>query len=140
GQALAILALGALSFGLIRLGDTGFGDTVTMAGLAVAVVAFAGFIVAELRQSRPMLPVRLFADPRFAVMNLASAALGFGPYTMYAFLSLFMQQVQDLSATNTGLAFVPMSVATAVIAPVAGRWMGRSGPRPPMLAGYGASA
>ncbi|MGH8882916.1 MAG: MFS transporter, partial [Stackebrandtia sp.] len=140
GQVLAIVALAALSYGLIRLGDTGIDDPLTAAGLLTAVVLFAVFIVVELRHSRPMLPVRLFADRHFTTMNVASAALGFGPYTIYAFLSLFMQQVQDLSAMRTGLAFLPMSIATALVAPVAGRWMGRHGPRAPMLTGYAASA
>lgn len=140
GQVLAVVALAGLSYGLIRLGGTGWSDPLTVAALAVGAAVMTAFVLVELRQSRPMLPVRMFADRNFATMNLASAALGFGPYAIYAFLSLFMQQVQGLSATQTGLAFVPMSVTTAVVAPIAGRWMGRGGPRAPMIVGYGASA
>lgn len=140
GQMLAVAALGIFSYGLIAAGDAGWGAPVTLTTLVVGAGLFAVFILVELRHHRPMLPVRLFADRDFATMNLASAALGFGPYAMYAFLSLFMQQVQHWSALQTGMAFVPMSLATAVVAPVAGRWMGRGGPRGPMLAGYGSAA
>ncbi|MGH8877744.1 MAG: MFS transporter [Stackebrandtia sp.] len=140
GQVLAVAALGALSFGLIRFGDHGWGDPVALATVGAAVVAFAVFVRVELRSSAPMLPVRLFADRGFAAMNFASASLGFGPYTMYAFLALYLQQVRDFSALTAGLAFVPMSVATAIVAPLAGRWAGSAGPVPAMLAGYGSSA
>ena len=140
GQSLAVGALGLLTYGLIRSGDTGWGDAVTLVGVGVGIALFAAFVAVELRQSRPMLPVRLFADRNFATMNLASAALGFGPYAIYTFLSLFMQQAQNMTAIETGLAFVPMSLATAAVAPIAGRWMGRSGPRAPMLTGYLTSA
>lgn len=140
GQGLAIVALGALSFGLIRLGDKGWSDSIALATTGLAVVLFVVFLWVELRSAAPMFPVRLFADRSFAAMNFASASLGFGPYTMYAFLALYLQQVQDYSALQTGLAFVPMSVTTAIVAPLAGRWTSTAGPVPPMLAGYGASA
>ncbi|ADD42590.1 MFS transporter [Stackebrandtia nassauensis] len=140
GQILAMLSLGSLSFGLIRLGDKGWDDTVALIVTGTALVLFVVFIVVELRTRTPMLPVRLFADRSFAAMNFASASLGFGPYTMYAFLALYLQQERDFSALSAGLAFVPMSIATAIVAPLAGRWVGASGPVPAMLAGYGSSA
>lgn len=139
GQALGIATLGTLSFGLIRLGDIGWGDPAAVAALVVSLVLLAVFIGVELRHPSPMLPVRLFTDRHFTVMNIASAALGFGPYAIYAFMSLFMQQVQNMSATQAGLAFLPMAMTTGLIAPVAGWWTGRSGPRPAMMAGYGFS-
>lgn len=140
GQALAIGSLGALSFGLIRLGDAGWGDAVGLAATGAGLALVAVFIAVELRSAAPMFPVRLFADRNFAAMNFASASLGFGPYAMYAFLALYLQQVMNYSAPATGLAFLPMSVATAIAAPLAGRWAAVSGAVPPMLAGYGASA
>jgi DHA2 family methylenomycin A resistance protein-like MFS transporter len=139
GQLLAVVSLAALSYGLIRLGAAEAGDPLALASLSSGLVLLVVFVIVELRLKRPMLPVRLFADRNFAVMNLASATLGFGPYAMCAFLSLFMQQTQHLSPLQTGLAFLPMSIATAVVAPLSGRWMGRSGPRAPMIVGYGLS-
>lgn len=139
GQVLGIAALGALSFGLIRLGETGWGDPVAVGTLAISLVLLAVFIIVEWYRPAPMLPVRMFADRHFMVMNVASAALGFAPYAIYAFLSLFMQQVQNLTATEAGMAFLPMAVATGLIAPVAGRWTGRSGPRPALITGYSMS-
>lgn len=134
GQVLGIAALAALSYGLIRLGDTA--DVWALATLAASIVLMTLFIVVEWRSAAPMLPVRMFADRHFMVMNVASAALGFAPYAIYAFLSLFMQQVQDLTATEAGLAFLPMAVATGLVAPLAGRWTGRVGPRAPLIVGY----
>ncbi|MFD0560199.1 EmrB/QacA subfamily drug resistance transporter [Stackebrandtia endophytica] len=137
GQFLGIAALGALSYGLIRLGDTP--DVWAVSTLAASVVLLTVFIVVEWRTVAPMLPVRMFTDRHFMVMNVASAALGFAPYAIYAFLSLFMQQVQNLTATEAGLAFLPMALATGLVAPLAGRWTGRVGPRPALILGYSMS-
>lgn len=136
GQVLGISALGTLSFGLIRLGETGWRDVTALMTLAGAAVLLTVFVIVEWHRASPMLPVRMFTDRHFAVMNVASAALGFAPYAIYAFLSLFMQQVQHLTATEAGLAFLPMAVATGLVAPLAGRWTGRSGPRPALMVGY----
>ncbi|TWJ14642.1 EmrB/QacA subfamily drug resistance transporter [Stackebrandtia albiflava] len=139
GQLLGVAALAALSYGLIRLGETGLSDPLTSGTLAVSILLLVVFVIVEWRSPAPMLPVRMFADRHFMVMNAASAALGFAPYAIYAFLSLFMQQVQDLSATEAGLAFLPMAAATGVVAPYAGRLTGRYGPKPALIAGYAMS-
>ena len=140
GQVLGVAALATLSYGLIRWGRGGLGDAVSLASLALAAVLLVGFVLAELRHPRPMLPVRMFADRHFATVNLASAALGFGPYAVYTFLSVFMQQTQHLSALWAGIALVPLSLPTATLAPVAGRWVNRSGPYAPLYAGFGCAA
>ncbi|GAA1912480.1 hypothetical protein GCM10009753_50540 [Streptantibioticus ferralitis] len=137
GQVMGVIWLGALSYALVEGGHRGWGAASTLTTLAVAAVGLTVFLVLELRQSHPMLPVRLFGRAAFAVINAASFLLGFGAYAVYFLLSLYQQQVRANSPTMTGLEFLPLSVAIAVAATYAGRLTGRFGPRRPLLAGYG---
>ncbi len=137
GQITGAAWLGALSYALIQGGHRGWTAGPTLTALAFAAVTFAGFLLVELRQSQPMLPVRLFGSAPFAVVNAASFALGFGAYAVYFLLSLYQQEVRGNTPTATGVKFLPLSVAIAAASACAGRLTGRHGPRPALLAGYG---
>ncbi|WP_217575598.1 MFS transporter [Mesorhizobium sp. GbtcB19] len=136
GLALSILWLGALTFGLISAGEAGWNDPKTIAALVVGVVGLAIFLGFEARTPRPMLPLGLFSDVRFAVANVASFALGFASYTSVFFFSMFLQQVQGWSPTQTGLRMAPAFLVQIVVSPWIGALSGRYGHSLLMTAGY----
>lgn len=136
GQMAGIVWLGALTFGLIQVGTHGWSAPVTVVPLVGAVAAFAGFLIIEARSPHPMLPLGLFADRMFTVANLASFALGLGAYSLFTYLSLFLQDIQGHSALSTGLRYLPLCGALAVTNVYSGRFTGRVGPRLAMTVGY----
>jgi DHA2 family methylenomycin A resistance protein-like MFS transporter len=135
GQAAGIIWLGALTIGLIQAGGHGWSSSATLVPLAVAVISLALFLVIEARNRAPMLPLGLFRDSTFTVANLASFALGFGSYSLFTYLSLYLQDVQGYSALSTGLRYLPLCGALAVTNVYAGRFTGRVGPRVAMTIG-----
>ncbi len=116
GQALNILWLGLLTFGLIAAGQYGWRDPLAAGSLAAAVVLFIVFIWVETKVSRPLLPLGLFRLPDFMRYNLASAVLGFSSYSSVFFVSLFLQQAQGWSALETGWRMAPEFIAMAIMA------------------------
>jgi MFS family permease len=136
GLALSILWLGALTFGLISAGETGWSDPTTITAIIAGVVGLAVFLGFESRTPRPMLPLSLFRDVRFAVANVASFALGFTSYTSVFFFSMFLQQVQGWSPTQTGLRMAPAFIVQMVVSPFVGRLSARYGHSALMTAGY----
>lgn len=136
GQLLGTVWLGALSYALITGRGAGWLSPFTLVCLGVALVTFLAFVAVELRQPKPMLPVRLFTDARFAVTNAASFVLGFGAYSVFFFLSLYLQQVQGYTATAAGLRYLPLCGAISLASFYSGRLSGRFGPQASMLAGY----
>lgn len=136
GQVLAIVSLATLSYTVIEGRGHGWGSPTTVGLLIVAAVAAAAFIAVELRQPRPMLPVRLLADRGFGSVNVASIALGFGANGAFFLLSLYLQQGRGHSALATGALLLPMTVALVPMSAVAGRLTARHGARRPMVLGY----
>ncbi|BCG78838.1 MFS transporter [Mesorhizobium sp. 113-3-3] len=136
GLALSILWLGALTFGLISAGESGWGDARTITAIIAGVVGLVVFLGFEARTPRPMLPLGLFRDVRFAVANVASFALGFTSYSSVFFFSMFLQQVQGWSPTQTGLRMAPAFLVQIVVSPWIGRLSARYGHSLLMTAGY----
>lgn len=133
GQVLAVGWLAALTYAVLEAGHRGWGAPLIVGLLSVAGLLFLLFVLVERRVARPMLPAELFTRRRFRVVTTASFVLGFGAYGTFYLLSLFLQQVRGASAAETGLQFLPYSLAIAVGSVVGGRLGGHR----VMVVGYG---
>ena len=127
----------AIVFGLSRAGDEryGWGDTTTVASLVVGVALLGLFLLVESRVEHPLMPFRIFRSKNraaaFAVMMIVPAAM----FAMFFFLSLFIQLVVGYSPLDTGVAFLPFSIAMIISATVASRLISQVDPR--YLSGVG---
>ncbi|MGX9783227.1 MFS transporter [Janthinobacterium lividum] len=137
GQILSIVWLGALTYGLIALGEAdGPGGAAAWPSLGVALLAFIAFLAVEARAPRPLLPLRLFRDRTFAVINLASLVLGFACYSSLFFFSLYLQQIQGWPAGASGWRMLPQFAAMGIVSLCFGRLSRHVSLRRLMLAGY----
>lgn len=136
GQLAAVCALGTLTYAVIEGRDHGWGSGLTVGLFAAAAVAAVALILVELPKQRPMIPVRLFTDSRFAIVNTAALALGLGGNGAFFLLSLYLQQARGYSAFMTGLLTLPMTLAVIPAAKLAGNLTAEHGPRRAMLAGF----
>lgn len=136
GQAAAVIALAALSYALIERGTSGWTSARVLAALAVFVVAAGAFVLAERSVDTPMLPPRLFHDRTFGAGLLAGALANFGLSGVLFVLSFSFQQERGYSAGLAGLAFLPLTVPTAINPIFTGRLVARIGARRPAAAGF----
>ncbi len=138
GALLGTVTLAALVFGLTEGRSLGWGSPVTVAAFALAAVAGTAFVVGQRRADRrggdPLMPGAIWR-PAFVAADLAGLAYFFAFFGVLYLFSLELQQYRGLSAIVAGLAFLPMTVLMAVLAPIAGRLSGRYGTRPVLLAG-----
>jgi DHA2 family methylenomycin A resistance protein-like MFS transporter len=115
GQAAAIGALGCLAGALIEGGARGWSNPWVLAGFAT-FVALAGFFIFQERSARqPMLPLSLFKHRLFALTSLIGLLVNAAFYGLIFVLSLYFQQINGLSALETGLDFLPMMAAVLVV-------------------------
>src|SRR5581483_9713771 len=103
--------------------------------LAVAVVALAAFLVAQVRGTHPMLPLELFRSRTLTISVVGGFTFTVGFYGLVFLYSLYLQQLRGLSPLTTGLTFVPMTALTAVVTLLAPRVAARFGPRVPVAGG-----
>ena len=137
GALTGTLGLLGIVYGLTRAGEAahGWGDTGTIAALAAGVALLVAFAVIESRVAHPLLPVRIFQNrtraASFVVMMLVPAAM----FSMFFFLSLFIQNLVGYSPLRTGFAFLPFSVGIVVGAGLSSNLVSRIDPR--FIAGTG---
>ncbi|WP_193048076.1 MDR family MFS transporter [Mycolicibacterium baixiangningiae] len=97
-------------------------------GLFVAsVLALAVFVQVERRASEPILPMRLFASPVFTVCCILSFIVGFAMLGALTFLPTFMQFVDGVSATESGLRTLPMVAGLLITSMGSGVIVSRTG-------------
>jgi DHA2 family methylenomycin A resistance protein-like MFS transporter len=121
GQVAAVAALGFLAGTIIEAGSLGWRSPFVIAGFAAFAIFAVLFVWREARAPQPMLPLRLFRNRMFALTSLIGLLVNVAIYGLIFVLSLYFQQVNGLSAFQTGLAFVPMMGAVLPVNLVAAR-------------------
>ena len=119
------VVLNALTFGLVIAGVNRIGQggspALALVEIAVGAAIGAALVRRQLKLAAPLLPVDLLRRPVFALSLMTSIA-SFGAQAL-AIVSLpfYFEDRLGHSATATGLLLTPWPVATALIAPIAGR-------------------
>ena len=126
GTALITGALTALMFALIRGNALGWASPAILALFATAAVAFAGFVIYELRiAAAPMADLRLFRRRSFAATGFVAFAISATVIGMISYLSLYMQNTLGYSPVQGGLRFLPLFLASFAVALLTGRLIGK---------------
>lgn len=135
--AVAVTAgLGTLVYAIVGTETHPWGSATTLSLLGVAAVLLAAFVIIELRlASAPLVRFSLFRSRSVSGANLVMFLVGAAFFSMWYFLSLYLQNVLGYSALKTGLAFLPMGVTIIIGAQASSRIMPHTGVRPLLLTG-----
>ncbi|MEZ5157167.1 MAG: MFS transporter [Solirubrobacterales bacterium] len=118
-------ALFLLIFGLIRGNAEGWGSTLIVTCLAAAVALMAGFVLIELRRENAMLDLSLFRTPSFTGVSIVAFCLSAGMFALFLYLTLYLQDVLAYSPLQAGLRFLPLTLLSFFVAPLAARLSNR---------------
>ncbi|MEU1623899.1 MFS transporter [Streptomyces sp. NPDC020096] len=135
GQLTAVIALGALTFGVIEGGTSGFGSPTAAVSLLIAVVAMAAFVLTEARVAEPMVPLTLFRSRTATLCLVIGFAVNAAFYGTVFVLGLFFQEILGQSAVAAGLMFLPMTALVAGANVGSAKAAARFGPRLPITVG-----
>ncbi len=134
GTVLAVLGLGALTFGLTILG----GAEVTVPGLVavgIGMLALLAFVVIERRSPHPLVPPELFSNSIFRVANVITLLIYGALGVVFLILVLQLQTVAGFSPIEAGAALLPVTAVLLIFSARAGALAARIGPRIPMTLG-----
>lgn len=137
GAVTATGGLVALVFAITQTQDKGWGATIVLASLAVALVLGALFLVVERGHDDPLVPLNIFSTRSVASANSVGVLAFAAIFPFFFFLSLFMQQVLRYDALKTGVAFLPFSLAIILTAGFASQLVPRIGVRISAMIGAG---
>jgi EmrB/QacA subfamily drug resistance transporter len=135
GLGLGTSGLFALTYGLIEANQRGWSDGLIVASLVAAAILLTAFLVWEHRSPKAMMPLSFFRIPAFSAGNAVAFSVSLGMFSIFLFVTLYMQAIRGYTPFQAGLRFLPMTGMIIVTAPVAGAIAQRLGPRIPMTYG-----
>jgi EmrB/QacA subfamily drug resistance transporter len=116
GAVSVTAGLALLIYGLVKSVDYGWGSGRTWGLLAAAAALIGLFLVIEARSRSPLLPLSIFRNRSLSSANIVGFLLGASIFSMFFFLSLYMQQVLGYSAMKTGVAYLLVACVIIVSA------------------------
>jgi EmrB/QacA subfamily drug resistance transporter len=128
GGAVSVTAgLSVLAYALLDANSAGWGSTKTVSLLALAVALIAAFVVIELRSKAALVPFRIFRLRTLTGANVVGLLLGASLFSMFFYISLYMQQVLGYSPIHAGLSYLPLTLTIIAAAGLGGQLVTRFG-------------
>jgi EmrB/QacA subfamily drug resistance transporter len=135
GAVSITAALSIFVYALVDANSAGWGSVQTIGLLGITALLFAAFIAIERRSSSPVVPFRIFRIQTVTGANVVGLMIGASLFSMFFYISLYMQQVLGYSAIKTGLSYLPLALTIIVAAGVASQLTTKIGFKPVLAAG-----
>jgi EmrB/QacA subfamily drug resistance transporter len=137
GALLLVASISAMLMTLNRLKDPGW---LCIAAATLTVLTAALFVRRQLRVRHPIIDVRYFRDPDFALVNAAHAALNVAGFSIMLLVPFYLDRFGGLSVPVGGVVLASSPLGIMLAAPLAGRLATRMPPRILALVGSFAMA
>lgn len=125
GVAVFSASLFLLVLALVRGNNEGWTSAVILSLLAGAGVLMVAFVRVQFRVSEPMLPMGLFRRHAFTGVQLAAFGVSSSLFALFLYITLYMQNYLGLTPFATGLRYLPVTVLSFLVSPVAGVLLSR---------------
>jgi len=135
GFTLGIAGIACATFATIAGETSGYATSWVEALFAAAGLLLVAFVLVERRAADPMLNVHFFRLGAFSSSTYVAFATYFGVFSIFFFVSLYLEEVGSQSGYSIALDFLPMAAVMVVASALTGRWVAAMGPRLPMTAG-----
>lgn len=133
---LSTLAFGGLLFGFSNAGNVGWADAQVYVPLLVGVLALAWFVRRQLRLEEPLLELRVLTNPMFTLGTVLGMLVFMAMIGGMLMIPLYMQNMSDFTAMESGLVLLPGAVIMGVMSPVTGRIFDRFGASALAITGF----
>jgi EmrB/QacA subfamily drug resistance transporter len=135
GAVTITAGLSALVFALVDANQVGWGSTQTILTLIGSALLLGAFVVIERRSRAPLVPFSIFRIRTITGANVVGILIGASLFSMFFFISLYMQQVLGYSPIHAGLSYLPLAVSIILSAGVASALVTKVGFKPILAVG-----
>jgi predicted MFS family arabinose efflux permease len=120
---------------LVDAVEAGWGSAQTIGLLMISAALMVVFVVVERRSDAPLVPFRIFRLRTLTGANAVALLIGASLFSMFFFISLYMQQVLGFSPIKSGFSYLPLALTIILAAGIASQLVTRLGFKPVLLAG-----
>jgi EmrB/QacA subfamily drug resistance transporter len=135
GAVTVTAGLSVLVYALVDATDAGWASTQTLGLLALSAALIGLFVAIERSSDAPLVPFRIFRLRTLTGANAVGLLVGGSLFSMFFFITLYMQQVLGYSPIEAGLSYLPLAVSIIVAAAIGSQLVTRIGFKPVLAAG-----
>jgi EmrB/QacA subfamily drug resistance transporter len=135
GAVSVTAGLSMLVYALVDANSAGWGSAQTILLLAGSAVLLLAFALIEQRSRAPLVPFSILRMRTVTGANVVGLLTGASLFSMFFFISLYMQQVLGYSAIHAGLSYLPLAVSIIISAGIASQLVTRVGFKPILTVG-----
>ncbi len=135
GAVTVTAGLALLVYAVVDAVNVGWGSSSTLLKLAASALLLAAFVAIELRQRNPLMPFSIFRLRTLRGADVVGLLIGMSLFSMFFFISLYLQDVLQFSPIKAGLSYLPLSVTIILSAGAASQLVTEIGFKPTLIAG-----
>lgn len=136
GAGLATSGLMSLVYGLSRAPIDGWDSRNVWGFIAAGAALLVAFVLNERSYAKePLMPLEIFKIRNVAGGNLAFLGIACSLFSMFFFLTLYVQNVLGYSPVKAGLSFLPITFIIGATSAVVSNVVGKYGYKPTMILG-----
>ncbi|KOT75326.1 MFS transporter [Streptomyces rimosus subsp. pseudoverticillatus] len=140
GALLVTAGLALVAYGIVQTESAGWSSASALLPLVAGLLVLVAFVAVEARTKAPLMPLSLFRLRSVYAANSAMVLAGAAMFSMWYFLSLYVQNVLGYTPLQAGLSFIPHSLSIVLGSKIAPRLMNRTGAKTLAVAGALVSA
>ena len=135
GAITATAGLMSLVYGLSEAPNHGWGSMRVIGFLIAAVVLLVAFVLNERRTTQPLMPLRIFNIRNVAGGNLTALAIACTLFSMFFFMTLYVQDVLGYGPAKSGVSFLPVTFVIGITSAIVSKSVAKIGYKPFLVAG-----
>jgi hypothetical protein len=135
GAVLATGGLMSIVYGLSKAPADGWGSSVVWSFIVGGLVLLGLFVWNERRAEQPLMPLSIFKIRNLAGANTAFLVIACTLFSMFFFMTLYVQNILHYSPVKTGVSFLPVTFTVAIFSGIVSNLVGKIGYKPPLNLG-----
>jgi EmrB/QacA subfamily drug resistance transporter len=136
GATLATSGLMSLVYGLSKAPNDGWGSLTVQGFIAAGLALLVVFLLNEAKIAKqPLMPLEIFKIRNVLGANVAFLVIACTLFSMFFFLTLYVQQVLGYTPVKTGVSFLPVTIIVGITSGIVSSLVGKVGYKPFMVAG-----
>lgn len=130
GAVLVTGGLMSLVYAIEQAPEWGWTAASTLGLFGLSLAMLVGFIINESRAKHPLMPLSIFRIRNVSAANLVQMPITAAMFSMFFFISLYIQTVMGFSPVQTGLSFLPVTIIIAITATLTSKIVVKVGFKP----------
>lgn len=124
---LSSVGFGGILYGFSSAGSLGWGNPAVYATIALGLIALTMFTLRQLKLDEPLLELRVYKHPMFALSSVISVTLSMAMFSAMILMPIYVQTIMGISPIQSGLLMLPGAIIMGIMSPVTGRLFDRYG-------------